>query len=287
MSAEAPPAKRAKRYGDIVELNVGGHTFITSRETLVNSSAYFRRLLDEEHFAESLDAQGRVFVDRDGELFGTLLTLMRSGITDIKDHTDVRRLASEALYFGLELDARELKRRDPTQADVLELNVGGRIFFSKRDTFEQSRLLKQMLQNMDENTAALDSKGRLFVDRDPDTFEVILRLLQGYTQLGDSGTSEWTKLDILKQDVQFYGLEQLRVVVPDDEIEEEYEEALLDAILAEQVRRDNTKMKSAANFVISRDAAGAKEFFVFDGTCIHTLQDGRWQQVSEEFSWGG
>jgi len=61
----------------------------------------------------------------------------------------------------------------------------------------------------------------------------------------------------------------------------------MDAILAEEVRRENTKMKSAANFVIGHDKDGEKEFFVFDGTCIHTLQDGRWQQLSEEFSWGG
>ena len=37
--------------------------------------------------------------------------------------------------------------------------------------------------------------------------QVVLRLLQGYTHLGASGASSWEKLDVLKQDVQYYGLE--------------------------------------------------------------------------------
>ena len=183
----------------------GGQIFLTSKETLTTSSPYFKRLLDGEHFAPSLDAHGRVFVDRDGELFPTLLTLMRSGITDVKPGTDVRRLASEAAYFGLTLDETELKRRDPTQADVLNLNVGGRIFSTTRETLSKSKPLRQLLERMDRNEAPLDSagrypllfpavvwmgcwtiiaaSGRLFVDRDPDAVEVVLRLLQGYTLL--------------------------------------------------------------------------------------------------------
>jgi len=280
------PTKRHKVVSTI-ELNVGGHIFLTTRDTLTTSSAYFRGLLDTENYAPSLDAHGRVFVDRDGELFGTMLTLMRSGVTDIKDNTDVRRLAIEAEYFGLVLDETELRRKDPTQCDVLEINVGGRVFSTRRETLSASKALKRYLEDMDANRAALDSQGRLFIDRDPETFEVILRLLQGYTQLGTTGASLWAKLDVLKQDVSFYGLAQLTVVLPDDDIEGEYEEALMDAILAEEVRRDNTKMKSAANFVISSDAEGNKLFYVFDGPCIHTCQEGRWQQVSEEFNWGG
>lgn len=267
----------------------GGQLFLTSKETLTTSSPYFKRLLDSAHFAPSLDAQGRVFVDRDGELFGTLLTVMRSGITDIKAGTDVRRLACEAQYFGLVLDETELSRHDPTQSEVLNLNVGGRIFSTSRETLSKSAALRSLLEKMDRNEAPLDNAGRPFVDRDPDTFEVILRLLQGYTQLGASGGSAWKKLDLLKQDVVFYGLERLVVVLPDDETEGENEELLMDTILAEEVRRENTRMKSAANFVVSEAShgTGGKEFYVFDGTCVHTLQDGRWQQVSEEFSWGG
>ena len=38
---------------------------------------------------------------------------MRSGITDVKDHTDVHRLAAEAHFYGLELD-QVLGTRDDT-----------------------------------------------------------------------------------------------------------------------------------------------------------------------------
>ena len=67
----------------IVELNVGGRAFSTTRETLLRGhSSYFHRLLevpmddDDTNIVMSgaqTDQQGRLFIDRDPDLFAAIL----------------------------------------------------------------------------------------------------------------------------------------------------------------------------------------------------------------------
>ena len=62
---------------DIVRLNVGGTLFQTSRETLSRSSGFFASLLDFDGEGDR-DADGNLFVDRNGMLFDILLQSWRT-----------------------------------------------------------------------------------------------------------------------------------------------------------------------------------------------------------------
>jgi hypothetical protein len=89
---------------------------VTHRETLQNASPYFQRLLDEDNFSSACDEvkyhphsppstsppktppslqDGRVFIDRDGDLFAVILSKMRSGATHVPTGMDVHRIAAE------------------------------------------------------------------------------------------------------------------------------------------------------------------------------------------------
>jgi len=78
---------------NIFELNVGGQTFATSRETLTSHrSAYLERLCgganhdDDANGDEAVligaqrDAQGRFFIDRDPDLFRQILEYLRGSL---------------------------------------------------------------------------------------------------------------------------------------------------------------------------------------------------------------
>ena len=53
-----------------------------------------------------------------------------------------------------------------------------------------------MLKALDKGNAALDRCGRLFLDRFPESFEVILMLLQGYHQHRDSLGLTWAGIEV-------------------------------------------------------------------------------------------
>jgi len=103
---------------------------------------------------------------------------------------------------------------------VVELNVGGRLFQSYRTTLEASSHLKILLSS-DLEDDTVDADGRLFIDRDPELFEQVLKLLRGYRFRNRAGLS-W---DEVKEEADFYqvpGLENFApekpvvVVVPEE-----------------------------------------------------------------------
>jgi hypothetical protein len=98
----------------IVELNVGGKTFATSRETLLNhGSTYFERLLESGESGGIVvrgslrDKDGRLFIDRNPDLFGHILEYMR--ISKVPPHyenlptynNEKKALIEEARYYQL------------------------------------------------------------------------------------------------------------------------------------------------------------------------------------------
>ncbi len=73
---EGPSA--GKRAAVTVRLNVGGRCFDTSRETL-SSCPLFEHCLAERGCQLAEDEDGRIFLDRDGDLFRILLQAIRTG----------------------------------------------------------------------------------------------------------------------------------------------------------------------------------------------------------------
>lgn len=106
--------------------------------------------------------------------------------------------------------------------EVVQLNVGGRIFEAYRKTFEASVYLKTML-SCDLVEDSMDADGRVFVDRDPELFQQVLKLLRRYRYRNQPGLS-WEEV---KDEADFYQVPDLEclapekpvtVVVPDEEV---------------------------------------------------------------------
>ena len=88
----------------LVELNIGGKPYTTTRQTLENSG--FLRALTSGSFAAPRDAQGRIFVDRDATpAFDTMLTFLRGALgrtaLDRMDLTTRAELVAEAEFYDV------------------------------------------------------------------------------------------------------------------------------------------------------------------------------------------
>lgn len=88
---------------DIIELNVGGVPYTTTKQTLcgaVEPHSMLARII-QCGIPSRRDATGRIFIDRDGVRFRSVLNYLRSAsIHCTHDRTALRELAEEAEYFG-------------------------------------------------------------------------------------------------------------------------------------------------------------------------------------------
>eukprot|EP01116_Phalansterium_solitarium_P022308 TRINITY_DN731_c0_g1_i1.p1 TRINITY_DN731_c0_g1~~TRINITY_DN731_c0_g1_i1.p1 ORF type:complete len:436 (+),score=64.06 TRINITY_DN731_c0_g1_i1:1156-2463(+) len=112
MAAQAQnlPRMTQKPAADIVRLNVGGVHYMTTRSTLTKYRESMLGALFSGDFAETTDEEGRVFIDRDGELFGFLLSFLRTGSWKLPAGQPFleSRVHGEAEYFGLPWPEPEL-----------------------------------------------------------------------------------------------------------------------------------------------------------------------------------
>nr|CAB3258206.1 BTB/POZ domain-containing protein KCTD3 [Phallusia mammillata] len=86
--------------GPIVNLNVGGVRFATSKETLSWVPDSFFSSLISGRISSHQDDQGAIFIDRDPELFKAILNFLRTRDVDLKN-VNVKSLKREAEYFGI------------------------------------------------------------------------------------------------------------------------------------------------------------------------------------------
>eukprot|EP00727_Mastigamoeba_balamuthi_P011098 m51a1_g6610 hypothetical protein (422) ;mRNA; f:18109-19729 len=99
-------SKKDESASDVVGLNVGGVSYITSRKTLLSiPETYFHALLDSVP-----QEDGKFFIDRDGAHFGNVLNYLRDkeAVALPRDEEVRRRLLVEARYYGLNGLARAL-----------------------------------------------------------------------------------------------------------------------------------------------------------------------------------
>jgi len=86
----------------IIKLNVGGKEYQTTWTTLTRiNNTFFTSLLSSGAWKESLDESGRIFVDRNGDLFAYILDYLRTGQfypPELERHR--RLLMDEALFFN-------------------------------------------------------------------------------------------------------------------------------------------------------------------------------------------
>jgi len=86
--------------GDIINLNVGGQRFSTSRQTLTWIPDTFFTSLLSGRIPSLRDESGALFIDRDPKHFSTILNYLRTRELDVA-HVDMRLLRQEAEYFGI------------------------------------------------------------------------------------------------------------------------------------------------------------------------------------------
>lgn len=103
--------------GGFVEVNVGGKIYSLLSSLAPQDSLLSTMLSDRWQQSCARDGQGRIFVDRDGELFGDIVRYLRTGSTgcalDTMDETALRRLRLEADYFGLDCLVGEIDALRP------------------------------------------------------------------------------------------------------------------------------------------------------------------------------
>ncbi|XP_013109851.2 BTB/POZ domain-containing protein KCTD3 [Stomoxys calcitrans] len=86
--------------GDLVNLNVGGQRFSTSRQTLTWIPDTFFTALLSGRISSLKDETGAIFIDRDPSLFSIILNYLRTKEIDVKN-CEIRALRHETEYYGL------------------------------------------------------------------------------------------------------------------------------------------------------------------------------------------
>jgi N-acetylneuraminic acid mutarotase len=112
-----------------VELNIGGHRFQTSVQTLRRLPHTFFDAYFSGRYAQDVCLDGSIFVDRDGEHFGHVLEYMRDGVVSVAEAgarpsvSLLRALKREFGYYCIELVAEQ--PAEAAQAEMVYV-MGGR-----------------------------------------------------------------------------------------------------------------------------------------------------------------
>ncbi|XP_037909569.1 BTB/POZ domain-containing protein KCTD3 isoform X2 [Hermetia illucens] len=110
--------------GDIVNLNVGGKRFSTSRQTLTWIPDTFFTALLSGRISSLRDENGAIFIDRDPDYFAIILNYLRTKDIDISK-CDVRALRHEAEYYSIS----PLIKRLMLCEDILHSSCGDVLFY--------------------------------------------------------------------------------------------------------------------------------------------------------------
>lgn len=112
----------------------------------------------------------------------------------------------------------------PALADVLELNVGGQVYYTRRATLAESAspLLARLFSSSSSNDLARDPRGRYFIDRDGFLFRYVLDFLRDQQVVLPDRFPERRRL---RREAEFYQLPALATLLSDErEHEREHEE---------------------------------------------------------------
>ena len=85
---------------DIINLNVGGTRFSTSRQTLSSPQESFFTSMLSGRIPTCRDETGALFIDRDPKLFAVILHFLRTKELDLNG-VDVSVLRHEAEFYGI------------------------------------------------------------------------------------------------------------------------------------------------------------------------------------------
>ena len=188
----------------IVKLNVGGHYFTTSLQTLTKDPNSMLAAMFSGKFEMEPRGDGAFFIDRDGTHFRFILNYLRTGKLTLPDGAKfLKELAEEAEFYQIQGILDKLKLMTESLTSV-KLNVGGHHFTTSLQTLTKdpnSRLAAMFSGEHDENST-------IFLDRDGKHFRFILNYLRnGELVLPDD--AKFVKE--LETEAQFYKIEGILI----------------------------------------------------------------------------
>lgn len=129
---------------------------------------------------------------------------------------------------------------------IVSLNVGGKKFTTSRETLckDATSMLSRMFSGR--MSSRRDEKGRVFLDRDPKHFRLILNYLRDGSVCLPSCSME---LHEIIQEAMFYQLDELRMLVASQERWLPNSAAALRTSISEQLQCD-TQLKDAVDLIV-------------------------------------
>lgn len=89
-------------FNETVKLNVGGQSFETNRAKLIESSTYFKNLLEGDMKKHTLVNQDEIFIERCGTHFECILQYLRTGHISGGNNVRLQDLQQEAQFYQLD-----------------------------------------------------------------------------------------------------------------------------------------------------------------------------------------
>ena len=133
---------------DIIELNVGGVAYTTSRSTLTRYPDSMLARMFTGDLPSAKDKDGRYFIDRDGECFRYILNFLRTSQVPCIDNKQLlSELCIEADFYQISalLEGLENSKPEPIPIQYIELREIGYV----TRMFGPVALLKDLHQGID------------------------------------------------------------------------------------------------------------------------------------------
>ncbi|XP_020512335.2 BTB/POZ domain-containing protein KCTD14 [Labrus bergylta] len=103
---KSAPKQPSTPHSAVVQLNVGGHLFVTTVGTLKKHPESKLAELFSGNPKPRTDTQGRYFIDRDGAHFGAILEFLRS---DRLPAESIQEVHKEAVYYNIKPLSKRLE----------------------------------------------------------------------------------------------------------------------------------------------------------------------------------
>ncbi|CAL2033869.1 unnamed protein product [Caenorhabditis brenneri] len=210
--------------GNIVELNIGGTVFQTTKSTLTKFDGFFKTMLETDIPLEK-DKHGAIFIDRSPKHFELILNYMRDGSTEaqyylldglvklcvlqkpVTDRNSNHFLKSNEELVNAVLNSTKKPNSFEimTSGNIVELNIGGSVFQTTKSTLTKfDGFFKTMLET--DIPLEKDKHGAIFIDRSPKHFELILNYMRdGSVNIPDSKAATQE----IQTEAQYYLLDGL------------------------------------------------------------------------------
>jgi len=102
---------------EIIELNVGGSVYATSRTTILSYPDSMLHHMVNGQIPSATDSQNRIFIDRDGPLFRYILNFLRDKRLNLPDNfTEYAQLRQEADFYRIDPIITQLDSRYCTKS---------------------------------------------------------------------------------------------------------------------------------------------------------------------------